>query len=326
MKSVISDKSPQAPAKTDQPELTAGQAGTQDYLRRRVSQLLETKAIGVFIGYEKGDNPELARPVMITEPSEADRLIYDQTCVVMLTKYLLKPEVKAYGKRGIIASYSNLRAIICFIQENQLKREDLYIIAALPECHSCGSRNPDTTVIDSRFRGNDTSDKKFYDEEVAGFRGYESTPPIRAGLRYDSAEEMDKKVKELMVMPADKRWAFWEQEFSKCIKCYACRQICPLCYCNRCIADKNQPQWIPTSPHYAGNFMWNLTRAYHLAGRCVDCGECERACPVGINLMLFNRMIYNNIKTNFNYEAGFDYTTPPPLATYHQDDNENFII
>lgn len=288
MKSALSDKSPQATTKT----------GTQDYLRRRARELLESKTIGVFIGYEKGDNPELARPVMITEPAEADRLIYDQTCVVMLTKYLLKPEVKAYGKRGIIASYSNLRAIICFIQENQLKREDLYIIAAF---------------TDKKIT-QETTPGKFYDEEAAGFRGYEST------------EEMDKKVKEIMAMPADKRWTFWEKEFSKCIKCYACRQICPLCYCNRCIADKNQPQWIPTSPHYAGNFMWNLTRAYHLAGRCVDCGECERACPVGINLMLFNRMIYNNIKTNFNYEAGFDYTTPPPLATYHQDDKENFII
>jgi Na+-translocating ferredoxin:NAD+ oxidoreductase RnfC subunit len=72
--------------------------------------------------------------------------------------------------------------------------------------------------------------------------------------------------------------------------------------------------------------MWNLTRAYHLSGRCIDCGECERACPVGIPLMLLNKMIYNNIKTNFNYEAGFNPNVPPPLATYHQDDKENFII
>jgi ferredoxin len=261
-------------------------------LKQRVKELLEAKTIGVFIGYEQGDNPKLARPVMVTSPEETDRLICDDTCLAMLSKYLLKPEVKSLGRRGIIASYSNLRAINGLIQEKQITRQDVYIIAA---------------AANEKMAS-------FYDEAIEmPLKGYESS-----GL--------DKKIVELMKLAPAERWAFWEKEFSKCIKCYACRQICPLCYCNRCIADKNQPPWIPTSPHYAGNFMWNITRAYHLAGRCVDCGECERACPVGIPLMLFNRMIYDNIKTNFGYEAGFDPNVPPPLATYSPEDKENFII
>ncbi|MEW6027451.1 MAG: 4Fe-4S dicluster domain-containing protein [Planctomycetota bacterium] len=281
-----------------------------DKLKTRVKELLETKTIGVFIGYEKGDSPELngalakrdhehpkgrselARPVMITSPDEADKLIYDDTCCVMLSKYLLKPEVKALGRRGVIASYSSLRAITALIQEHQLTRNDVYIIAT------------------------STSDKttNLYDELIEmPVKGYTS-------------DDLNKKIAELMKLSPAERRAFWDKEFNKCIKCYACRQICPMCYCNRCIADKNQPQWIPTSPNPAGNFMWNLTRAYHLAGRCVDCGECERACPVGIPLMLLNKMVYNNIKANFGYEAGFDDKVPPPLATYSPEDKENFII
>ncbi|MFH1231631.1 MAG: 4Fe-4S binding protein, partial [Planctomycetota bacterium] len=200
---------------------------------------------------------------------------------------------KAFGRRGIITSYSNLRAIVGLIQEKQVIKEDIYIIAIRN-----GEKIPD-----------------LYDEVIEV-----------KGVKSRSSEETDKKIKELMTLTSSERRAFWQKELSKCIKCYACRQICPLCYCNRCIADKNQPQWIPTSPHLAGNFMWNITRAYHLAGRCVDCGECERACPVGIPLMLLNKMIYNNIKTNFNYEAGLEPNLLPPLATYQPDDKENFII
>lgn len=260
-------------------------------LQQRAKELLSTKTIGVFIGYKKGDNPELARPVMITEPVEAEKLICDKTCRVMLAKYLLKPEARSYGRRGILASYSNLRAITSLIQEHQIARSDVYII----------SFSTDPRV------------KKLADEIIE-----------LPGPAYRSAEA-DKKAAQLMKLSPSKRRAFWDKEFAKCIKCYACRQICPLCYCTRCIADKNQPQWLPTSPHSAGNFMWNLTRAYHLAGRCIDCGECERSCPVGIPLMLMNKMIYNSIKSDFKYEPGFDVSAPPPLATYNPDDKESFI-
>ncbi|MFH1227520.1 MAG: 4Fe-4S binding protein [Planctomycetota bacterium] len=266
-----------------------------DKLKQRVRELLEAKTVGVVLGYERGDNPKLARPAYVAAPFEAERLVWDETCIAILCKYLLKPEAKTYGRRGIIAKPSDIRGIVGLIQEKQIDRSDVYIIAV-----STGQKMPE-----------------FYDELIEG---------PKLNLRSGQAEETDKKIKQLMaLLPAERR-AFWKKELSKCIKCYACRQICPLCYCRRCIADKNQPPWIPPSPHSKGNFSWNIIRAYHLAGRCIDCGECQRACPVGIPLMLLNRMIYNNIKNNFNYEAGFNPETPPPLATYYPEDKENFII
>ena len=266
-----------------------------DKLKQRVRELLEAKTVGVVLGYERGDNPELARPVYITTPAEAERLVWDETCIPILCKYLLKPEAKSFGRRGIIAKPSDVRGIIGLIQEKQIDRADVYIIAV-----SNGEKMPE-----------------YYDELLDG---------SKSEIRGQKTEETEKKIKELMALSPTERWAFWKKELSKCIKCYACRQICPLCYCRVCIADKNQPQWIPTSPHLKGNFSWNLIRAYHLAGRCIDCGECERACPVSIPLMLLNRMIYNNIKNNFNHEAGFSPDAVPPLATYYQEDKENFII
>ena len=78
-------------------------------------------------------------------------------------------------------------------------------------------------------------------------------------------------------------------------------QVCPMCFCERCVADKTQPQWIETSPHARGNLAWHITRALHLAGRCVDCGECERACPAGIPLGLLNRKIAAVVADRFGY-------------------------
>ena len=109
------------------------------------------------------------------------------------------------------------------------------------------------------------------------------------------------------------------------MRCYACRQVCPLCFCERCVADKSRPQWIETAPHPRGNLAWHLTRALHLAGRCVGCGECERACPAGIPLALLNRKVPQVVEERFGYRASDD----PPCrrrSAPSPDDAQEFIL
>ena len=125
--------------------------------------------------------------------------------------------------------------------------------------------------------------------------------------------------------PAE-RHRFWREQFDKCLRCYACRGACPLCICDRCIAEKNQPQWIETSPHPRGNFAWNMIRAYHLAGRCIECEACETACPANIPLMLLNRTLSRKVKDAFDYEPGKDAEAQPPLRTFRLDDDNSFIL
>ncbi len=115
--------------------------------------------------------------------------------------------------------------------------------------------------------------------------------------------------------PAE-RMAWWAEEFDRCVKCYACRQVCPLCYCERCIADKNRPVAISTSASPEGNFAWHITRAFHLAGRCVGCGECTRACPAGIPLSLLNMTLALAAEKHFGYRAGMDPKAEPLIGTY----------
>ena len=87
-------------------------------------------------------------------------------------------------------------------------------------------------------------------------------------------------------MSREERWAFWQKELSRCVKCYACRNSCPMCYCEHCTMDCNRPQWVPVASHALGNLEYHMVRAMHLAGRCVECGDCGRACPVGIPVHL----------------------------------------
>ncbi len=115
--------------------------------------------------------------------------------------------------------------------------------------------------------------------------------------RYADIEAFLKKT------PAE-RMAYWKAELSRCIKCYACRQVCPMCYCRQCIVDKNRPVSISPSATLKGNFAWHITRAFHLAGRCVGCDECTRACPAGIDLRLLNLSLAKAAEENSWFPGG----------------------
>ena len=109
------------------------------------------------------------------------------------------------------------------------------------------------------------------------------------------------------------------------MKCYACRQVCPLCYCERCIATRTGRK--PSTPRRTakGNFAWHITRAFHLAGRCVGCDECTRACPAGIDLRLLNLALARAAEKHFGYRAGMDPAVEPVIGSYALADKEEFI-
>ncbi|HHD11032.1 MAG TPA: Fe-S oxidoreductase [Deltaproteobacteria bacterium] len=292
-------------------------------LREKARELLESGEVSVVIGYGWNRRKTRTTPVFIRKPEEAERLIFNPLCVNNLSVYLTRkyPDIQKLGRPAIVAKGCDIKNIAVLIAEGQLKREDVYIIGVRcngvvyrqelwkgelkPEimpvkCHNCDVREPhiaDTVV-----------------GEPVDF-----TPPEEpVGMVFD-------KIREIDAMSPDERWQFWMDHFSRCIKCYACRQVCSLCYCERCITEKNMPQWIETSAHPRGNLAWNLIRAMHLAGRCTFCGECERACPVNIPLNIINQKLVLVVKDAFEYRSGYDPNTHPPLIVYDTEDKEDFI-
>lgn len=292
-------------------------------LREKARELLNKKEVDFIIGYGWGRGKKRTYPVFITDPSDVDRLIWNPMCVNNLTLYYTRkyPDVLKMGRPAIVVKGCDAKCINVLIQEGQFKREDVYLIAipcegvvykqelyddrittdnVSPKCVVCDVRNPLT-----------------YDYLVGDKVG-EDNPYNGVKTIYEEIEALDR-------LSREDRWSFWIGHFNRCIRCYACRQICPLCYCERCIAEKNMPQWIDTSAHPRGNLAWNMIRAFHLVGRCTFCGECERSCPVNIPLNLLNQKLAQTVKESFDYRAGFDSEGHPPLIVFSPDDKEDFI-
>jgi len=129
----------------------------------------------------------------------------------------------------------------------------------------------------------------------------------------------------LEAMTPAERWDYWKEQFTRCIRCLACRQVCPFCYCEQCLCDRNRPQSVDTSPRPAGNMGWHIVRAMHLAGRCAGCAECERVCPMDIPLNLLNRKMALELKELYHYEAGLTPQEKGPLTSYDEKDDQSFI-
>lgn len=124
--------------------------------------------------------------------------------------------------------------------------------------------------------------------------------------------------------PARERWAFWSAQFAACVRCNACREACPMCTCVRCVQEKTRPRWIESSPTPAGNWAWNVTRAFHLGGRCVDCGGCTESCPSGIPLGALNLHMHNVALRSFGPAPAEDHRSP--LVRFRVEDEAPFIL
>ena len=139
--------------------------------------------------------------------------------------------------------------------------------------------------------------------------------------RFDMVEKLEN-------MTAQERYDFWRAELSKCIRCNACRNVCPACTCEKCVFD-NPDSGIENkaaSNSFEEN-MFHIIRAFHVAGRCTDCGECSRVCPQNIPLHLLNRKFIKDINSLYGeYQAGEDTTTKAPLNAYTTDDCEASIV
>jgi len=309
-------------------------------IRETAEKLLKEKQVDVFIGYIKGTVPMMNEPVLISDPDKADILYWDSFCGLNLCNYLTRREEK---KIGILATGCNSRNIVTHIIENQIKREQLYIVG-IPCTGMIDHRAVSRAVGDGevleveedgdRFtvRGNDF-EKVF--EKKDFLQGNCKVCEHRNPVEYDEmiGEPVDEQevaeaygdVEEIEGMASDKKWNFYTQMISDCIRCYACRNACPLCYCPTCFVDESRPQWVGKSIDPTDTMTFHVLRAYHCAGRCTDCGACERVCPVGIPVRQFTRKLNKDVFDLFKWEAGLSLDQRPPLDVYRPDDYNDFI-
>ncbi len=293
--------------------------GVSDRLRETAKALLESGECSIVAGHAAGSLPGQMVPVFVTDPEQASALAWNERCANNLTVYL--PELlkrKGGGKVGLVVKSCDAAALTGLLRESQLDRDDVVLLGAscsglweegglALKCYSCAdevSPLADWTI-------------------TAG--GAEPGAAAASGERAVAPDPRDAQLATLEALSAEERRDYWQTQFARCLRCYACRAVCPLCYCATCVAEKHRPQWIPLSFDGPGNTTWNVTRAMHLAGRCVGCDECARVCPADIRLDLLNRRVAQEVESLFDFRNGDDPGAAPPLTTFRPGDPDEFL-
>lgn len=334
-------------------------------IRDTARDLLAKNEARAVIGYRRSSNGMLAEPVVITDPAQADELVWDPTCFHNLSLYLVEDRkflkhVKQNPDQpiAIVAKGCDSRAIVVLMQEHYFKREDVYVIGV--SCEATGMLDErklaklGLQASDAAFDGDDfvfttaQGEKRIPAREVMAERCMECRTPCPqekdALLGEDKTgralAEPFAALKRFEEQDDATRWKFWERQFDRCIRCFACRSVCPMCYCEECVVDSisfpvtgqttaeekaNRVRWIERSASRSENITYHMTRAIHLAGRCVDCNECERVCPVNIPLRLLNNKMEREAREEFGYEPGASVSVPALVASFLDSDPGKFI-
>lgn len=312
--------------------------GYIDKIREVSEKLLKEGAVDMVIGFRQGTIPMMNEPCLVKSPEEVKTLVWDSNCGINLANYLTDRKEKI----AIIAKGCDSRNIVTHIIENKIKRDQLFIIGV--PCKGMIDRHKVTSMCEGEIlevveedgkviaRGANF-EKSFTKEDVLQKNCavcIHRNPVIQDELIADPVEEQKdvdryEDVRKIEAMSPAERWAYFEELLASCIRCYACRNICPLCFCPTCFVDESKPQWVGKSIDPIDTRTFHFLRAYHCAGRCTDCGSCARACPMGIDVRLFTKKLEKDCFELFGWEAGMSLEERPPLDTYRPEDPQDFI-
>ena len=284
---VAADHSIATPTAPAPPPLAADYAPLTAELRKIAKTLLEEKRVDMVLGWEKGTLG--SRPLFARTAEQAARLVFDSTALLNLVNFLRNVKNQ---RVAVVIRPADARALNVLLHEGQLDRKNLFLIGVGAD----SGRGPLPASAYDALLG-------------------KAPETIDGGMpRFVAVEEIDG-------WPAEKRAAFWNAQFDKCLRCYACRQACPLCYCQECLSEQLDPAWQSIAIDTEEKGFFHLMRAFHLAGRCTGCKSCVDACPAGIPLGLLNQKVAKVVEALFGgYDTGLDPGKPLPFTTFRKDE------
>lgn len=309
----------------------------QEKLIEKAKSLLADGKVQKVLGWKKGLFDEDITPAVFTSAEELDKdFVFNKYCKANLSKYLVKItreiEVKKSTTRMnntmakqrdpnaaevpipsevvlVFLKPSDTYSFTQLLKENRITREDVYAIGV--PCQD--------TLDGGELCESCTGKKHVSCDELLGVDENEEASP--------NTKRME-EVSKLEAMTSEQRFEFWRNELSRCIRCNACRNVCPACTCEKCVFDNNA--LYTTQKVAETNFeenLFHIIRAWHVAGRCTDCGECSRVCPQNIPLYLLNRKFIKDINEIYGeYQAGADMESKPAMITFKEDDAEPSIV
>ena len=314
----------------------------REVLVSKASELLKNGTVDRVLGWKAGEFDYDITPAVFHTGEELEQdFVWNDFCGANFSKYLVSETGKSENKILVFLKPCDTYSFNQLLTEHRFDREKVYAVGVgcngmldVAKLRSSAdgilrvnTEDPDKVVVETLYDGTVTLDRAellpdrcvncksrkhvAYDELLG------SDGEVLDCHRFDEVEQIER-------MTPDERYAFWQGELSRCIRCNACRDVCPACTCEKCVFDNPQSGVENKAP--ATSFeeqMFHIIRAFHVAGRCTDCGECSRVCPQHIPLHLLNRKFIKDIDNFYgDYQAGAEVGSRAPIVNYRTDDLE----
>lgn len=278
----------------------------EDEIINICKSLLAEGAVNAVLAYADGEDGIGAVPRFFRKAEELASMRWSEACTPNLAKYLLD----AGGRIAVAAKPCDARAIVMYMAEKQVDRSNIYIIGI--ECAGLKGKDgmPAAGCAECTVRMPPVYDVLVKNPDVMGSPGQN---------RGQNTGENSGQYAEQGI---EQKFERFRKEIQKCILCYTCRQACYGCYCKMCFAERDLPGWMPADMDLGMKMAFHLGRAMHLAGRCVECGACERACPSGVRIRYLIKEVTALCKELYGYSAGMDSDEAPALANFDEKDRE----
>ena len=308
---------------------------------KKAETLFSEGKINRALGWKKGEFCYDVTPAVFADAEAIKKdFVFGDFCGANFSKYLVE-ETRKDGKVLVFLKPCDTYSFNQLLTEHRFDREKVYAVG-IP-CDGMLDINKIKAVVGDgvigvKTEGDTVKVETIYDGEktvakadVLAERCVNCKSKKHVAydeLIGDEGEVIDSarfdEVARLEALTPDERFAFWQGELSRCIRCNACRDVCPACTCEKCVFDN--PQSGVENKAITDSFeekMFHIIRAFHVAGRCTDCGECSRVCPQHIPLHLLNRKFIKDINELYgDYQAGETVGSRAPLVDYTTEDLE----
>lgn len=316
---------------------------TREALIEKASSLLSNGTVTSVMGWKRGEFDYDVTPAVFETVEEMEKdFVWSDFCGANFSKYLVSKTQNSEGKILVFLKPCDTYSFNQLLTEHRFDREKVFAVAIPCEGMADISKikaQVGEGIVEIEPEGENLLITTLYDEDKKAVKAADVLAErcvnckSKKHVAYDellgeTGDIIDSKrfdeVARIEALTPDERFAFWQNELSKCIRCNACRDVCPACTCEKCVFDNPQSPVENKAPtNEFEEKMFHIIRAFHVAGRCTDCGECSRVCPQNIPLHLLNRKFIKDINEFYgDYQAGAEEGSRAPLVDYTFDDIE----
>ena len=317
----------------------------QERLKQKAAQLLASSTVDRILGWKAGEFfYDLTPAVFATAEAIEKDFVYNAFSGVNLSKYCIAESRKG-GKVAVFLKPCDSYSFQQLLKEHRIERENVYIIGV--QCDGKCDMEAIRAMGCEGVTAVEESGELLTVESLYGDKTVKKADALLERCKVckskrivifdeligDQGEEITEadrfaEVAALEAMTPDERFDYWRSQLSKCIRCNACRNVCPACSCEKCVfdnADSGVRNKAAADPFEEN--LFHIIRAFHVAGRCTDCGECSRVCPQNIPLHLLNRKFIKDINELYGpYMAGADMDSKPAMLDYSTGDCEPSVV